>query len=156
MDSVGRFAQVAAATTFGDLSPDAIDSAKRGLVHTFGVALAPTGLVGGPIAPFIQLGRDCGGAAESTAPSGGWRAPVTSASWILGALAHLLDYDDNVDVALTHPSVPVVAAGVPLAERLGQFVGPTCSPRSRWGRTSLFASTWHCAVNRKVTAGFRR
>jgi 2-methylcitrate dehydratase PrpD len=46
-----------------------------------------------------------------------------SAAFVNGASAHALDYDDMHDEAACHPSAPIVASTLALAERIGGISG---------------------------------
>jgi 2-methylcitrate dehydratase PrpD len=123
VDACRSFAEIAVSTRFGDLTPNAVDAAKRGVLDTLGVALAATGLAVDEARPIVETVREWGGAPESTTLGYGDRLPATSAALVFGALSHLLDYDDIVDSAVFHPSAPVVATALPLAERLSGISG---------------------------------
>jgi 2-methylcitrate dehydratase PrpD len=123
MDACDIIAEAAAGFMDSDLDEAAADAAKRGVLDTVGVALAATGLAADEARPIVDLVREAGGCPESTAFNYGFRVPAPSAAMLLGALAHMLDYDDIVDSAVVHPSAPVVAAALPTAERIGQVTG---------------------------------
>jgi 2-methylcitrate dehydratase PrpD len=123
MDACAAFAESTASLSYGRLSDAAVEAAKRGVLDTMGVALAATGLAADEARPIVELVRDWGGKPESTALGYGWKVPAPWAALVFGALSHMLDYDDIVDSAVSHPSAPVVAAALPLAERLGEVTG---------------------------------
>ena len=122
MDASLAVAEAATAAAFSDLSFAAVDGAKRGLMDTVGVSLAATGL-GEDAGPIVDLVRENGGRPEATVIGYGGRTSAADAAFVFGALTHMLDYDDIVDSAVTHPSAAVVAAVFPLAERIGSVSG---------------------------------
>ncbi len=68
--------------------------------------------------------RDLGGPPQATILGTSVRAPLQSAAWANGVAGHAMDYDDtqlatdrrSVYGLLTHPSVPVLAAALAVAE----------------------------------------
>lgn len=69
--------------------------------------------------------RDIGGQPQATVLGSKLRAPLQLAAWANGTAGHAMDYDDtqlatdpqSVYGLLTHPTVPVLAAGLAAAER---------------------------------------
>jgi 2-methylcitrate dehydratase PrpD len=121
-DASAIMARIASRAAFADLEPAAVAGAKRGVLDTLGVSLAATTL-GEDAAPILDLVREAGGHPHATVLGYGGRTTVADAAFVFGALAHMLDYDDIVDEAVVHPSAAVVAAALPLAERLGAVSG---------------------------------
>jgi 2-methylcitrate dehydratase PrpD len=123
MDAAEAIAETSVKVSFESLPQAAVDNARAGLLDTLGVSLAATTLAAETARPLVELVHDWGGNPECTLLGHGTRIPAPSASWILGAYAHMLDYDDIVDVAVSHPSAPVIAAVLPLAEKIGSVDG---------------------------------
>ena len=71
--------------------------------------------------------REVGGEAQATVLGATLRAPQQLAAWANGTAGHAMDYDDtqlatdpqSVYGLLTHPTVPVLAAALAVAERTG-------------------------------------
>jgi 2-methylcitrate dehydratase PrpD len=111
---------VSALTLFGEfvsraaVPPPARAAARDAVLDTVGVTLA------GSVEPAARLVRDVA-CAEGGAPRCGILgvAERTGAGWAAlanGTAAHALDFDDMCFVSLAHPSAPLVAAGLPVAE----------------------------------------
>ena len=111
---------MSALTLFGDfvanaaVPPSARTVARDAVLDTVGVTLA------GSIESVACLVRDVA-CAEGGAPRCGTLgvAERTGAAWAAlanGTAAHALDFDDMCFVSLAHPSAPLVAAGLPMAE----------------------------------------
>jgi len=109
-----------ALTRFGDFVATAVvpaaarAAAGQAVLDTVGVTLA------GSIEPAATVVRDVaraeGGAARCAVLGTGDR---TSAGWAAlanGTAAHALDFDDMCFVSMAHPSAPLVAAGLAVAE----------------------------------------
>jgi 2-methylcitrate dehydratase PrpD len=116
------FARNAATLPYGQLSEGAVRAAKLGILDTVGVALAATGLAPN-LDIFEELVREVGGRPESTVLGFGGRTSAVSAAFVNGASAHALDYDDMHDELSCHPSAPIVASTLALAERIGGVSG---------------------------------
>lgn len=99
---VGTFA---AALRFGELPPDALRTAKTGLIDCIAVIVAGSKEL--PVQALRKTLAAMGGVAESTLYFSNERMPAPAAAWINGAAGHVLDYDD---VARGHPSVVIVPA----------------------------------------------
>lgn len=71
--------------------------------------------------------REVGGTPQATVLGTKLRAPLPEAAWANGVAGHAMDYDDtqlatdpqSVYGLLTHPTVPVLAAALTVAERAG-------------------------------------
>ena len=111
---------MSALTLFGEfvsraaVPPAARAAARDAVQDTVGVTLA------GSVEPAARLVRDVA-CAEGGAPRCGILgvAERTGAGWAAlanGTAAHALDFDDMCFVSLAHPSAPLVAAGLPVAE----------------------------------------
>ena len=111
---------MSALTLFGEfvsraaVPPPARAAARDAVLDTVGVTLA------GSVEPAARLVRDVA-CAEGGAPRCGILgvAERTGAGWAAlanGTAAHALDVDDLCFVSLAHPSAPLVAAGLPVAE----------------------------------------
>ncbi|MBI4191495.1 MAG: MmgE/PrpD family protein [Betaproteobacteria bacterium] len=121
-DAAWKLARHLADTRFEDLTLDAVEATKKSILDTLGVMVAASG-----IAPecrlLVDLIGEAGGKEESSIIGFGGRVPAWMAAFVNGALGHCLDYDDLFYEAPVHPSSPVVAAALAVAEREGHVTG---------------------------------
>jgi 2-methylcitrate dehydratase PrpD len=113
------------ATRFDDLPAPVVLQGKRCLIDGLGVALAGTTVRGSAIVrDYVST---CGGRPEATVlGSEPIAAAAAQAALANAAAGHAMDYDDTqlsdapdrVFGLLTHPTVPVMAASLALAERV--------------------------------------
>ena len=102
------FASLAANTRYEDISPAAIDAAKKSILDTVGVIVAASGME--PAAQsVVDVVRESGGKPESSILGFGGRAPAAMAAFANGCMAHCLDFDDRTPWG-AHPSSSVVPA----------------------------------------------
>ncbi|MDO9433959.1 MmgE/PrpD family protein [Hydrogenophaga sp.] len=120
-DLLQAFAAFAANCRYEDLSPEAIDGAKKSILDTLGVMLAATG-VEPAVRGVAELVQECGGAPEASILGFGGRAPAVMAGFANGAMAHCLDFDDHAPEG-HHPSSSIVPAALALAEKRGGISG---------------------------------
>jgi 2-methylcitrate dehydratase PrpD len=89
-------------------------AAKRALVDVVGVAL------GAAEEPAVRIAREVaralGGAPQATLWGTAERTSLIHAARVAGIMAHVLDYDDTHLPTILHPSAPVAAAALPVAE----------------------------------------
>jgi 2-methylcitrate dehydratase PrpD len=107
---------------FEDLSPGAIEAAKKSLLDAIGVTLAAGGLGEGCRA-FVDLAGQMGGTPESTIIGFRKKVPASMAAFANGAMAHAIDFEDALDGAPIHPNAAVVAAALPVAQAIGHING---------------------------------
>jgi 2-methylcitrate dehydratase PrpD len=120
-DLCHEFAQNIANTRYENLSPGAIDCAKKSILDTLGVILAASGVE--PAARrFAEVVRESGGRPESAVLGFGGRAPAAMAAFVNGALAHCLDFDDRM-LRGAHCGSSLVPAALAVAERTGGVSG---------------------------------
>src|SRR5262249_25991493 len=91
--------------------------AKRAILDNLGVGLGAADDPGVAIARRVAM--ELGGHPQATLWADGRRTSVTQAALVNGIMTHILDYDDTHLPTILHPSGPLVAAAVPLAEWLG-------------------------------------
>ena len=115
------FASFVANTRYEDLSPEAVEGAKKSILDTLGVILAATG-VEPAVKGVNELVLEAGGAPQSTLMGFGGRAPALWAAFHNGAMAHCLDFDDHAPEG-HHPSSSIVPAVFAVAERAGGASG---------------------------------
>ena len=102
-------------TDFNDLTPEAVEAAKKGIVDTVGI------MIGGSSVPGCQLVveviKDWGGKEESTIAVFGGKAPSHLCALANGAMARALDIDDVNDEFPLHPDTVIVPAALAVGER---------------------------------------
>jgi 2-methylcitrate dehydratase len=118
MTSISRtWAGFAAGLSYKDLTPEAVDAAKRFLYDSLGCALGAAGHHDVEIAGKVVL--TLGGNGHATLIGGGGKVPVTSAAFLNGLKIRAMDYNDIYWKAdPTHPSDLISA---PLA--VGEWQG---------------------------------
>ena len=114
---IEQLAAYVAAEAFDNLPPATLAAARRAILDTLGVTLAgslePTAA---RVRAMIEHRR---GGREATILGTPLRSSIEDAALANGTAAHALDYDD-VQAALSgHPSAPILAATLALAERQG-------------------------------------
>lgn len=120
-DAAFTIAKRYAAIGYGDLSAKAVDLTKQTILDTLGCAVA--GSTAAAAAEIIELGREFGGAPQSTVMAVGDRLPAPMAAFINGAISHARDFDDTHDKAVLHVGSASVAAALAVAERAGKVDG---------------------------------
>src|SRR5262249_21101596 len=92
----------------------AIAESKRCILDFLGVAIGAAD----DEAPRLALETACelGGAPQATVLAFGQQTSVTNAALVDGILSHVLDFDDTHIPTILHPTGPVMAAGLPVAE----------------------------------------
>jgi 2-methylcitrate dehydratase PrpD len=150
-DLTMALAEKAAGLRYDQISEAARTVAGHCLLDWFGVTLAAWNE---PLAQILAADiADEGGAAQATVVGRGTKVPVRQAALLNGAMSHALDFDDVNFAMGGHPTVPIAAAVLPLAEfanldgkrlieafaagfetecRIGRYMGP-----------SHYAKGWH-------------
>jgi 2-methylcitrate dehydratase PrpD len=107
---------------YEDLPMSALAATRRSIMDTVGVMLAGSG----PAASASKLVRmlaQWGGAPQCTVIGHTLRLPAPHAAFANGAMAHQYDFDDTHDEAVAHPTANSLAAGLAVAEALGDCKG---------------------------------
>ena len=112
---IEQLASYVATETFDKLPEAAVGAARRAILDTLGVTLA--GAVEPTAARVRALIAHRRAADEATVIGTPLRAAVEDAALANGTASHALDYDDLNQSLSGHPSVPILAAALPLAER---------------------------------------
>ncbi|MCE2464451.1 MAG: MmgE/PrpD family protein, partial [Dehalococcoidia bacterium] len=118
-------AEYASRVSYDSIPADVIKRAKEALIDGLGVMLAGCGSESGDV-----MGRymhDLGVSGKSSVIGKGMMLPAQFAALANGTAGHALDYDDTqissvpdrVYGLLTHPTVPVLAASLAVAEEVG-------------------------------------
>ena len=115
MSAAAAIAERVCALRLEDIPEPALELIRRAHIDTIGVALLGTRLDSTRIAARVGLGA--GG------PSSVWgmgaKADVLTAALINGTAAHAELFDDNSAPMIAHPSAPLIAALLPLAQARG-------------------------------------
>ncbi len=102
------------ATRHADITPEAVDYAKIGLLDTLGVALAGSREDASRIGETICASEP----GPSTIFGRDRRVNPLAAAFVNGIAANVLDYDDCTDHLGGHPSAPVLPALIALGEKM--------------------------------------
>ena len=121
MDAIFHFVNNFTDIQYHDIPKAAIDSAKKEVLDTLGVALGGSSKPG--IEELIEMTKEWGGVPQSTIIGYGLRVPAPNAAQVNATMAHALDYDDAHDGAIIHPGVITVATSFSMAERMGGLSG---------------------------------
>ncbi|MFT4066784.1 MmgE/PrpD family protein [Paraburkholderia sp.] len=121
LDLCHHFADFVAGARYEDLSPDAIEGAKKTILDTLGVTLAASGMEPA-VRSLVDLLQEGGGSPESTVLGFGGKLPAISAAFANGAMAHCLDFDDQTPWG-AHAASSIVPSVFALAERMGGVSG---------------------------------
>lgn len=101
----------------GDVPATTRHEAQRAILDNLGVGLGAADDPGVAIARRVAM--ELGGHPQATLWADGRRTSVTQAALVNGIMTHILDYDDTHLPTILHPSGPLVAAALPLAEWQG-------------------------------------
>jgi len=101
-------------TSLKEIPDKAIDIAKISILDCIGVTIAgSTHSTGKIITSFI---KELGAEPKASVVCGGFRTSAPQAAFANGVMAHALDYDDDNDTILGHPSVVLLPAALALGE----------------------------------------
>src|SRR5262250_1526964 len=112
---IEQLAAYVATEAFDKLPDAAVAAARRAVLDTLGVMLA--GSAEATAARVRALIAHRGGSEEATVAGTPLRASAEDAALANGTAAHALDYDDLGRSLSGHPSAPILAAALALAER---------------------------------------
>src|ERR1700730_3828139 len=101
---------------FGDLTPAAVNEARRGVLDWIGCALA--GSAHPTIAKLLAVLQEAGGRPQARILGRKLRLGLLDAPLANGQMGHILDFDDtHMGGVVLHASSPILAALLALAER---------------------------------------
>ncbi len=130
-----QIAGFAAETTAERIDAEAMAVMRLSLLDWLSVGIAGRDE---PVSTIVrEMVAEEAGAAQATV-FGGVKVPARSAALANGTIAHALDYDDTHFANIGHPSAPVVAAALAVAEKTGAdgaafqaacLIGVECSTR---------------------------
>jgi len=101
-------------THFDDLPEEAIKRAKSSILDCLGVMLAGSTQEVGRL--IIRFAKSFVGDPRSSVISGGFRTSPAQAALVNGTIGHALDYDDDSDTTIAHPTVTILPAVLALGE----------------------------------------
>ncbi|WP_226553865.1 MmgE/PrpD family protein [Celeribacter naphthalenivorans] len=116
-----EFAAYIAACTYDDLTPDAVDRAKKSIFDLLGCILAAGGTVPA-ISGVMEMARENGGEPTCSVLGYGDRLPPLMAAFANGSMAHCLDFDDVAPDG-NHASSSLIPAVFAAAEHKGGVSG---------------------------------
>ncbi|MFC9454367.1 MmgE/PrpD family protein [Streptomyces sp. NPDC056983] len=108
-------------TTFDSLPDEAVQATKNDILDTLGTIVAGSTFAAGR--ELMDLGREFGGASQSTVLAFGDKVPAPMAAMTNATMGHALDYDDTHDKALVHVGPAAVSSALALSERAGGVDG---------------------------------
>lgn len=111
------FAAFVTTSSWSDIAPRLRHEAKRSLLNFFGCALGAA--KSDPIVTAVEIMRQFSGAPQASLIGRPERLDILGASFINAAAANLFDYDDTHLRTVIHPTAPVAAAVLALAEAAG-------------------------------------
>jgi 2-methylcitrate dehydratase PrpD len=139
MGITSGLASFSVGTTFKDLPDDVVSTSKDMLLNILGVTLA--GSVHKTSDIINQYAGELGNAADCTLIGRAARSSATGAALVNGTMAHVLDYDENVQRRGNHPSNSIMPAVLAAGEL-----------RKASGAELLEAFVIGCEVSTKIGA----
>jgi 2-methylcitrate dehydratase PrpD len=115
MTVLEQLAAYVARESFEKLPEATVSAARRAMLDTLGVTIAGSIEITAVRVRDMIAHRRGGG--EATIIGTAARAPVEDAAFANGTAAHALDYDDLQSSLNGHPSAPILAAALAVAER---------------------------------------
>ncbi|HTW18531.1 MAG TPA: MmgE/PrpD family protein [Nocardioides sp.] len=112
-----QLGEFAAGTSFDDLPEAVVDSVRKRVLDTVGIAVAAAPLETSRAARAWASSQ--GGRPVASAVGVPERLPAALSAFVNGVLAHSLDYDDTHLPSVLHPSATVVPVALAVAEREG-------------------------------------
>ena len=121
-DPASRLAQHVCRTGYADLPANAVESARRDILDTFGCMLGGSGSPG--MDELFRVISRWGGLPESRVLLRGMRLPAPQAALLNASMGHALDFDDTLDTGGSiHPGVSVLGAVLAMCDSLDGVTG---------------------------------
>jgi 2-methylcitrate dehydratase PrpD len=121
-DAAWPLAQHVCSTDYADLPANAVESARRDILDTFGCMLGGSGSPG--IDELFAVIARWGGRDESRVLLRGTRLPAPQAALLNASMGHALDFDDTLDTGGSiHPGVSVLGSVLAVCDSLGAVTG---------------------------------
>ena len=111
-----QFARFVVDTRFKDLPRAVVEDAKDRVLDYIGVTL-PAYDREKAARVAVKYAQSLGGPKESTILNVGGKVPAVSAALANGVMGHCLELDDDHNIMIGHPGVPVLPAAIGVAER---------------------------------------
>lgn len=111
-----QFARFVVNTRFKDLPRAVVEDAKDRVLDYIGVTLPAHGREKAARVA-VKYAKSLGGPKESTILNVGGKVPAVSAALANGVMGHCLELDDDHNIMIGHPGVPVLPACLAVAER---------------------------------------
>jgi 2-methylcitrate dehydratase PrpD len=121
-ESAQLLSQYAADLRYEDIPSQVREHTKRCILDSLGVTIA-AGTLGLGHTQLVELIKEGGGNKESTILSFGGKVPAWMAAFANGAMARAVNYDDNHDESIAHPSGVTLSSVLAVAERVGNVSG---------------------------------
>jgi 2-methylcitrate dehydratase PrpD len=109
------FADFAVGVRYEQLPAPAVTAAKKTILDSLAVMLAASGTEPA-VRAVVDLVQESGGRPEASVLGFGFKAPAIMAAFANGAMAHSLNYDDQLPWG-QHPSLSIVPAALAITER---------------------------------------
>ena len=121
-DPASRLAHHVCRTGYADLPANAVESACRDILDTFGCMLGGSGSPG--MDELFRVISRWGGLPESRVLLRGMRLPAPQAALLNASMGHALDFDDTLDTGGSiHPGVSVLGAVLAMCDSLDGVTG---------------------------------
>lgn len=121
MDKIYELAEFLEKTSFEEIPPEAVESAKTLLLDI--IATITAGSTAPTCREVEELYAKRGGAPESHILVYGDKVPAASAAFVNTLMAHSRDFDDTHEEAIIHTGVSVVSTALAVAEQVGGVSG---------------------------------
>jgi len=121
MDITFELARNVHETTFHQISPTTVETAKKFILDTLGVGMAGSNAEG--VEPVVEQVKEWGGRKESTILIHGGRVPSPMAALANSVMFHARDFDDTHDGAVVHANATTLPAALATAEKMGGCTG---------------------------------
>ncbi|MFC2009214.1 MmgE/PrpD family protein [Chloroflexota bacterium] len=166
--STRQVAAFVAGTNYRSIPSDAVAAAKKSILDLLGVAVAASRDQTGRM--IVEFVKEAGGRPEAGVIAGGFKTSPYFAALANGTLGHALDYDDDNESWLGHPTAPILPAVLALAQKhrasgkdvlnayivgweVAARVGATMSPRSQeigWHNTGVIGVAGAAAAAARI------
>lgn len=125
MDYTRIMAEHIANTTYEDLTPEAIEFAKKSIMDTLGIMFPATTLAPTSDVVYDLVSEGIAPTHKCTLVGYGEKASVLDAAFMNGSLTHAVDFDDcaGIERPLVHPSGSCFPAAITLVDYLDEVSG---------------------------------
>lgn len=120
-DPIFDLARLFTETRYEDLSPKAVETAKKLFIDI--MATATAGSTAAIVPEVAKYFTDLGGRPEASILVYGDKIPAPNAAQVNALMAHSRDWDDTLEDAVIHETVSLIPAALAIAERDGGISG---------------------------------